>query len=204
MAKIKPVNKATGTFGENPYWRQQWADQYSALNPTWSSSPEANAVLPHPIVGVKFDPMLDPSYAGAYSNVTGANERAQAERGYQGHVYGQQYGYDQNGNLITSGADLNPYAQAAVMKRNYDISTKGTQTSYANRNDLFSSAYGNAQAANQFNYGLSSDQLQRAAQAAYHNANLSVQNTADAGQAQLASLLPQAFAAFLAGQQKGS
>jgi hypothetical protein len=190
MAYISPLTRYLG--GGHPAAKPKgWTTPASAPAPPPPPPPPQDI----------FDPLLDPSYAAAYSGITGANERAQAERGYQGHVYGQQYGYDQNGNLITSGADLNPYAQAAVLKRNYDISTRGATTSYANRGDLFSSAYGHAQAANQYNYGLSSDQLQRAAQAAYHNADLSVQNTADAGQAQLAALLGPALANFLASQR---
>jgi hypothetical protein len=181
--------------------RQGFADAYSALHPTWVPDAADNVTLSHPITPLVFDPMLDPTYAAAYSGVQNANQHAQANYDYQGHSIGQQYGYDSGGGLISSGADLNPYAVAAVMKRNYDNSVRGTNNSYAAQGQLYSGALKNAQASNDYNYGLQSDQTQRAAQNAYHNSQLSLQGTQDAGSAQLAALIGPALASFLANQK---
>lgn len=181
--------------------RQGFANAQSALHPTWVPSAAAQAVLPQPITPSVFDPMLDPSYAAAYSGIQNANQHAQANYDYQGHSIGQQYGYDSGGGLISSGADLNPYAVAAVMKRNYDNSVRGTNNSYAAQGQLYAGSLKNAQASNDYNYGLQSDQTQRAAQNAYHNSQLSLQGTQDAGSAQLAALIGPALANFLANQK---
>jgi hypothetical protein len=80
---------------------------------------------------VKFDPNGDVSYAGVSSAVTNANTHAQAQHDYQVHRGAQGYGYDANGNLITSGSDFNPYSEAMVLKKNYEDSVRGTNNSYA-------------------------------------------------------------------------
>jgi hypothetical protein len=182
---------------------QNLANAYSSLNPTWTPPPDQNAALPSPIKPVSFDPYGDVSYAAGASAVTNANTHAGAERDYQYHQGAQNYGYDSSGNLITGGADLNPYAQAALLKRNYDNAVRGTTNSYASQGQLYSGALKNQQATNDFQYGASSDQLKRAAQAFYHGQDVNVQNTADAGIAQLAALLGPTFANFLA-QQRGT
>lgn len=150
-----------------------------------------------------FDPYGDVGYAASSSAVTNANTHAGAERDYQYHNIAQQTGYDSSGNLITSGGDLNPYAQAALLKRNYDASVRGTTNNYAAQGQLYSGAIKNAQATNDFNYGASSDQLQRSAASQYHGQDMNVQNTADAGISQLAALLGPTFANFL-NAQRGS
>lgn len=178
--------------------QQQLATAYSSLNPTWQPPAGSPVTVPPP---VKFDPYGDASYAAGASAVTNANTHAGAERDYQQHAGAQAYGIDANGNPVTSGADLNPYAQAAIMKRNYDNSVRGTNNSYAAQGQLYSGARLNAQDANDFNYGASSDALKRQAQGFYHGQDLNVQNTADSGIAQLAALLGPAFANFLATQR---
>jgi hypothetical protein len=60
------------------------------------------------------------------------------------------------------------------MKRNYDNSVRGTNNSYAAQGQLYSGALKNAQASNDYNYGLQSDQTQRAAQNAYHSQHLAI------------------------------
>lgn len=182
---------------------QNLANAYSALNPTWTPPAAQNAALPQPVKPVKFDPLLDPSYAASYSAAQNGNQHAQNAYDYGIHNIGQSYGYDPTGALITGGADLNPYAQAAVLKRNYDNSVRGTTNSYAAQGQLYSGALKNAQAANDYGYGLSSDQLQRAARNAY-NANASaLQSTQDQNAAQLAALLGPALQNFLAQQAGG-
>src|SRR4051812_2620350 len=147
---------------------QKLADAYSAKNPTWTPPADQNAALPNPIQPVQFNPLGDVGYAAGDSAVTNANTHAAAERDYQYHNIGQQTGYDSSGNLITSGGDLNPYAQAALLKRNYDASVRGTTNNYASQGQLYSGAIQNAQNTNAFNYGASSDQLQRSAASQYH------------------------------------
>lgn len=191
---------------------QSLANAYSALNPAWAPPAEQNAALPQPISPTKFDPYLDPSYAAGASAVTSATQRAQSEYGYtdesgvfhpgyQTHRGAQQYGYDQNGNLITGGADLNPYAQAAILKRNYENSQRGTTNSYAAQGQLYAGSLINAQNTNDFNYGASSDQLKRTAADFYRGNTNALQSVQDSGVNQLAALLGPAFANFLAGQR---
>lgn len=196
----KPVaDPAASTW--TPQNLQGLANAYSAGNPTWTPPADQNAALPNPIQPVKFDPMGDVSYAAGSAAVTNANTHAVAEHDYQGHNIGQTTGYDSSGNLITSGADLNPYSQAAILKRNYDNSVRGTDNSYAASGQLYSGARLNAQGTNDWNYGTGSDQLKRAAQGSYHGQDLNVQNVSDAGQSQLAALLGPALANFLASQR---
>lgn len=185
-----------------------WAAQQANLpvpNPGTAGAAAAAQGLP------QFDPLLDPTYAAGtvtygYTDKDGYHpgtlvQHTQNEADYQRHQIGQSYGYDANGNLITSGADLNPYAQAAVMKRHYDAMTRGTLNSYAANGQLYSGALQNASDANDFNYGLSADQLKRATQGAYHGQDLAVQGAQDNSIANLLNLLGPAYANFLAGQR---
>lgn len=221
LAKAKQAPAPTtygpdATVGSNPAWQQQWVNAYSAINPTWTPPADANAALPQPIQPVTFNPELDPSYTGAEGiygytdkDPTGADvyhpgtlvKHAQNQADYQGHQIGQSYGYDAQGNVITSGADLNPYAQAAILKRNYDNSVRGTTNSYASQGQLYSGALKNAQGSNDFSYGQSSDASKRAAQGAYNSAASGVTNAQDQSIAQLAALLGPAYANFLASQR---
>lgn len=188
----------------NPWTPQQLqglASDYSSKNPTWTPSAADNARLPTPIVPVKFDPYLDPSYAAAASLGGTRAQQAQGQLAYQAGRTAQQYGYDAQGKEITSGADLNPYAVAAVLKRNWQNSRRGTLNSYASQGQLYAGSLKNAQATNDWNYGLGADQAKRGAADAYNNANLGYQGVLDANAAQLASLLSPAFANFLASQR---
>lgn len=205
-----PYTPAAQTW--TPANTQNLANAYSAVNPTWTPPATQNAALPQPINPVTFDPMGDVSYAAAtgtygYTDKDGVYhpgtlvQNANNERTYQGHNIGQSTGYDAQGNLITSGADLNPYAQAAVLKRNYDSSVRGTTNSYAAQGQLYSGALKNAQATNDWNYGASSDQLQRGAANAYHAQDQAVVGATDSSIANLAALLGPAFTNFLASQK---
>ena len=176
---------------------QQLANAYSSLNPTWKPPDEMNAALPNPIQPVTFDPMGDVGYAAAYNQTQTANQHAQAERDYQYGVGAQTYGINAQGQFDST----NPYAQAAVMKKRYDESVRGTNNSYAAAGQLYAGSRVNAQNTNDYSYGLGMDQLKRAAQGFYHGQDLNVQNVSDAGLAQLAALLGPAHAAFL--QQQG-
>jgi hypothetical protein len=147
----------------------------------------------------KFDPMGDVSYAGISSAQTNAEQHAGTEHDYQ-YARGEQlYGIDPSGAVN----NLNPYAQAAILKRNYDNSVRGTDNSYAASGQLYAGSRVNAQAANDFGYGASMDQLKRTASDFYHGQDLNVQGVKDQGLFTLAQALGPAFAAFLA-QQRGS
>lgn len=148
-----------------------------------------------------FDPYGDVGYAAGASAIENVNQHAGAEHDYQIHRGGQNYGYDASGNLITSGADLNPYAQAAVLKKNYDNTVRGTDTSYAAQGQLYAGSRLNAQNTNDWNYGTASDQLKRSAADFYHSNDTSLQGTKDQGLMQLAQLLGPAFQNFLLGQK---
>lgn len=191
---VKPVN-------------QSLADAYAAQNPTWTPPDAIQAQLPNPIIpltAVNFDPLLDPGYAAAYSAVGNANQHAQAEHDYQ-YGRGQQvYGVNYNGDVLgDKSGGYNPYSQAAILKRNYVNSVRGTTNSYASSGQLYSGALKNAQAGNDLRYGQNFDQLKRAASDFYHGQDQTVQNVADQGVSQLAGLLGPALANFLQ-QQRGS
>jgi hypothetical protein len=66
----------------------------------------------------------------------------------------QNFGYDAQGNLITGGANYDPYSQAMVLQRNYDNTKRGTVNNYAAQGQLYSGALLNKQ-------GLRRLQLQR-------------------------------------------
>lgn len=145
----------------------------------------------------KFDPMGDLSYAGTASAQTNLEQHAQGEHDYQ-YTRGEQlYGIDPNGATNS----LNPYAQAAILKRNYDNSVRGTNNSYAASGQLYSGARVNAQANNDFGYGQGMDQLKRAASDFYHAQDTSLQGVKDQGLFTLAQALGPAFANFLSGQK---
>lgn len=191
---------------------QGLANAYSALNPTWTPPADQNAALPNPISPVKFDPYGDVSYAAGASAIKNSEDHAKSEYGYtdehgvfhpgyQTHRGRQEFGYDEQGKLVTSGADLNPYAQAAILKRNYDATQRGTTNSYASRGQLYSGAIQNARAENNFGYGQQTDRLQRTAADFYHGNTTAVQGVQDAGMFQLAQLLGPAVANFLASQR---
>jgi hypothetical protein len=125
-----------------PEARRRLLGQEPDLDPSCRS--ERRPAEPDPAGPVQ--PLGDVGYAAGDSAVTNANTHAAAERDYQYHNIGQQTGYDSSGNLITSGGDLNPYAQAALLKRNYDASVRGTTNNYAAQGQLYSGAIKNAQA----------------------------------------------------------
>lgn len=189
-------NVAESTWGTG---RQDLANAYSAVNPTWQPDPSYGVK----VNSVKFDPYSDVGYGAIGSAVENANTHATNERNYQYHQGAQSYGYDSEGRIINTAVnpDYNPYAEAGVLKKNYDNSVRGTTNSYAANGQLYSGAQINAQNTNDWNYGLSSDRLQRQANAFYHGQDQSVQNTADAGIAQLAAALGPAFSSFLAAQR---
>lgn len=173
---------------------QSFANDYSSKNPTWAPDPKYGVTG---ITPVKFDPYGDPSYAAGATAVTNANTHAGTERDYQYGRGAQLYGVNAEGGFDPT----NPYSQAAIMKKHYDDSQRGTTNSYAAQGQLYAGSLNNARATNDYNYGVSGDQLKRAASDFYHGQDLNVQNTADAGIAQLAALLGPAFANFLAGQR---
>lgn len=176
---------------------QNFANAASALNPTWSPPADQNAKLPNPITPVKFDPYNDVGYAAGASAITNANTHAEAEKDYQYGRGSQLYGINAQGGFDPT----NPYSQAAVMKRNYDNSVRGTTNSYAANGQLYAGSLKNAQQQNDFQYGSGSDQLKRSAADYYHSQDLNVQNVADQGISQLAALLGPAFLAFLQAQR---
>lgn len=182
---------------------QNLANAYSDKNPTWTPPPDQNAALPNPIQPVKFDPYGDVGYTATASAVTNQGTHAQAYHDYQAGSGEQSFGYDASGNLITSGANYNPFSQAAVLQRNYDNTKRGSINSYAAQGQLYSGALKNKQSTDAYNFDVSDDRLKRAAQDYFHGNDYTLTQVQDQGAFTLAGALGPAWQNFLASQQKG-
>jgi hypothetical protein len=115
---------------------------------------------------------------------------ATGEANYQRGQAAYNYGYNADGSVNTA----NPYNQANLLQRNYQISKLGTMNGLAAQGQLYSGAMANAQGANDFNYSSASNALQNQAQNAYHTIGFNQlssigQNVAGLSADQLQSLL---------------
>lgn len=183
-----------------PQQLQQLADAYSAKNPTWTPPAEQNAALPNPIQPATFNPNSDPGFVLGNAAILQANQNAQGNYDYGVLSGSQQFGYDANGNLITSGAGYNPFNQAAQLQRSYDNAKRGTTNSYAASGQLYSGALQNAQGENTYQYNKSSDALQRGASDYYHGLQSNLDSTKLAGQTSYAQLVMNALQNYLSSQ----
>jgi hypothetical protein len=149
-----------------------------------------------------FDPYGDVGYAATASQNIKTVGHAQDYHDYQAGSGAQNYGYDAQGNLITSGANYNPYSQAMVLQRNYDNTKRGTINNYASQGQLYSGALLNKQGDDAYNYNVADDRLKRSANDYYHANDYSLTQTKDNADAILAQLLGPTFQNFL-NSQKG-
>lgn len=123
------------------------------LNPT----PLAPAPLPP-------DPYLQNSILTANRNI-GLGD---AESTWQQGQLQRSSGFDANGNVITSGADFNPYSQAMQLQDNWHTAQRGTTNSLASQGQLYSGAMANAQGYNDKNYAQGFDALKTQTLGGYH------------------------------------
>jgi hypothetical protein len=125
------------------------------------------AVLPPGMVAVQpepFDPYLENQRITAIRNI-GLGD---AEAGWQQGQLQRNSGFDANGNLVTAGADFNPFSQAMLLQDEYKRGQTGTLNSYAAMGQYNSGAYGRAQGRQDRLYAQGYDALRTGTQAAYH------------------------------------
>lgn len=111
--------------------------------------------LPQP-----FDPAFEAQKLGATWNV----QTSDAEAAYQRGQTAYNTGYDATGARNTA----NPYAQAQLLEDSWRRSVMGSDNSMAAAGQYFSGARLNAQARNDREYAVGSDQLKRSAADTYH------------------------------------
>jgi hypothetical protein len=176
------------------------------LTDAWGAA--GNAPTPQMIAGgyasppPVFDPYGDPAYAATASQNLKTVGHAQDYHDYRQGSGEQNFGYDAQGNLITGGANYDPYSQAMVLQRNYDNTKRGTVNNYAAQGQLYSGALLNKQSSDAYNYNVADDQLKRGASDYYHANDYSLTQTKDSADAILAQLLGPTFTNFL-NSQKG-
>jgi hypothetical protein len=127
----------------------------------------APAGLPPGAVGPQpepFDPNVEQARLSAIRNVNLGTGEAAWQQGQLQH----DTGFDASGNLVTSGADFNPFSQAMLLQDEYARSKMGTSNSYAAQGQHNSGAYGRAQGRNDRVYAQGYDSLKTSALQGYH------------------------------------
>lgn len=122
-------------------------------------APVGPAVLPETP-----DPYLENAKLTAGRNI-GLSD---ADSAWQRGQLQRSSGFDASGNLITSGADFNPFSQAMILQDEYKHSQAGTSNSYAAMGQYNSGAYGRAQAHNDTGYAQGYDALKTGTLTGYH------------------------------------
>lgn len=139
--------------------------QSPAALPGFPGGPPAPAAqAPAPVVPLPPDPNLELAKLQAGMNIGLSG----AEGAWQTGQLQRSSGFDASGNLVTGGADYNPFSQAMLLQDAYKHSKAGTNTGYAAQGQLYSGAYGRAQARNDTNYAQGFDALKTGALQGYH------------------------------------
>lgn len=150
-----------------------------------------------------FNPYADPGFIAGAGAVEAGKTNALGEFNYGGARGEQNFGFDIYGNAIRPDqANYNPYSQANILQRNYDIAKRGTTNSYAAQGQLYSGALKNAQATNTYNYNRASDALQRGSLDYYHGLTSNLQNASQSAASSYAQLIQDALNRFIT--QQGS
>jgi hypothetical protein len=124
-------------------------------------APAEPSLAPQPLPP---DPGLEDARLSALRNIQlGAGESAWQQGQLQ-----RDSGFDASGNLITAGADYNPFSQAMQLQDSWKQSKLGTTTGYAAQGQQNSGAYGRAQARNDRGYAMGYDALRTGTLAGYH------------------------------------
>jgi hypothetical protein len=106
---------------------------------------------------------VDPIYTGQTGAINLNYENVLAGGQFDRTQIGQQYGYDEQGNLDPS----NPYSVAANLQRRFQQGQSGTTNSYAERGLGYSGAHQSMLDEGTYQYGRAQDEARRAAAGLY-------------------------------------
>jgi hypothetical protein len=140
------------------------------------------------------DPFLASQRLAATNNI----KLGDAESAWQQGQLQRQSGFDATGNLVTSGADYNPFSQAMQLQDSWHANKLGTTNSLAAQGQLYSGAMVNAQGAADKGYAQGYDALRTGTLGGYHGIQAGrlsnyASNTLGTGSADFTSLYKQLY-----------
>jgi hypothetical protein len=160
-----------------------------AAVPSPTAAAGGDGTQPQPV-----DPFLESQRLAATNNI----QLGDAESAWQQGQLQRQSGFDATGNLVSSGADFNPFSQAMQLQDAYHANRLGNTNSYAAQGQLYSGALQNAQGAADKSYAQGYDALKTSTLGGYHGLQAGrlgnyASNTLGTGSADFASLYKQLY-----------